>query len=174
MSVRLFALDVDGVLTDGTIFYGAGGEELKAFNAHDGLGLTLLQKLGVEIAVISGRSSAPLVRRLEDLGIRHQRLACKDKVAALEDICADIGLTLADTVFMGDDLIDLAAMEACSYAIAPANAVDAVRMAADMVCKKSGGQGAVREACENLALRMGYSLQQALHTSNTKKSRVSQ
>jgi 3-deoxy-D-manno-octulosonate 8-phosphate phosphatase (KDO 8-P phosphatase) len=159
MSVRLFALDVDGVLTDGKVFYTANGEELKAFHTQDGLGLKLLQKLGVELAVISGRESAPLSKRLDDLGIYHRRLKCKDKVPALKDICDELGITLKDVAFMGDDLIDLEAMEACAYAIAPANAVDSVRVVADLVTKKSGGEGAVREACEHLALRMGHNLE---------------
>jgi len=168
MSIRLFALDVDGVMTDGQLYYAATGEAMKAFGAQDGLGLVLLGKMGVKIAVISGKTSAPLVRRLDDLGIIHRRLDCANKVAALEDICADLGITVADAAFMGDDLIDLEAMEACSYALAPANAVEAVRVAADFVSKKSGGHGAVRDACEHLALRMGHSLEAVLHQSKGK------
>lgn len=159
MGVRLLALDVDGVLTDGSLYYTANGEELKAFHAQDGLGLVLLQKLGVEIAVVSGRDSAPLNKRLDDLGIHHRRLKCSNKVAALEDICDELKITLADVAFMGDDLIDLAAMEAVGFSLAPANAVESARLIADHVTKKSGGQGAVREACELLALRMGHNLE---------------
>jgi 3-deoxy-D-manno-octulosonate 8-phosphate phosphatase (KDO 8-P phosphatase) len=159
MSVRLFVLDVDGVMTDGTILYTADGETIKPFHAQDGLGLALLMKLGVSVAVISGRTSKPLERRLDDLGIRHRRLKCKNKVVALEDICADLGLTLGDVAFMGDDLIDLEAMEASAYSIAPANAVEPVRVVADLVTKKEGGHGAVREACEHLALKMGHNLE---------------
>ena len=161
MGVKLFALDVDGVLTDGTLFYTVNGEELKAFHAQDGLGLVLLQKLGVHLAVISGRKSAPLEKRLDDLGIRRRRLKCKDKVAALEDICDELGFGLVDVAFMGDDLIDLEAMEAVGLAVAPANAVEPVRVVADFVTKREGGHGAVREACEYLALRMGLNLEAA-------------
>jgi 3-deoxy-D-manno-octulosonate 8-phosphate phosphatase (KDO 8-P phosphatase) len=159
VSVRLFALDVDGVLTDGTMLYSADGEVLKAFHAHDGLGLVLLRKLGVEIAVISGRDSAPLNTRLDELGIRHRRLKCSDKVTALKDICDDLDIALSDTAFMGDDLIDLAVMEAAGLAIAPANAVAAAKAAAGYVTEASGGQGAVREACEYLAKGLGGSLE---------------
>lgn len=159
MSIRLFVLDVDGVMTDGTLLYTANGEEVKAFNAQDGLGLVLLKKLGVQIAVISGRAGAPLERRLDDLGIRQRRLKCKDKVLALEDICADLGLNLSEAAFMGDDLIDIEAMEACSYAIAPANAVEPVRIIADLVTQRTGGHGAVREACEHIAMKMGHNLE---------------
>ena len=159
--IRLFALDVDGVLTDGSLVYGAGGEELKIFNAHDGLGLVLLKRLGMEIAIISGRDGEPLARRLDDLGITQRRLKCRDKVSALVDICEDMGITLQDVAFMGDDLIDLTAMEAAGFALAPANAVAAVKAAADHITTKTGGHGAVREACELLAKQMGASLEDA-------------
>lgn len=158
MTIKLLALDVDGVLTDGTLLYTADGEEIKAFHAQDGLGMKLLTKLGVELAVISGRKSAPLERRLDDLGIYHRRLKCADKVSALEDICDDLSITLSDVVFMGDDLIDLAAMRASGYSVAPSNAVDAVKEVADHVTSRPGGQGAVRETCDHLADRMGTSL----------------
>lgn len=158
MSIRLLVLDVDGVMTDGTILYTAEGEEMKAFNAQDGLGLKLLGKAGVEIAVISGRESAPLVRRLDDLGIFHRHLKCADKVAALTSICADVGCGPEDAAFMGDDLIDLKAMMAAGYALAPANAVDDVKAVANHVTTRAGGQGAVREACEHIAATLDISL----------------
>ncbi len=159
MALRLFALDVDGVLTDGSMLYDADGEALKVFHAHDGLGLVLLRRLGFEIAVISGRDSAALKARLDDLGIRHRRLKCSDKVAALADICEDIGCSSSEAVFMGDDLIDLDVMQAAGLSLAPANAVAAVKDAADHVTTASGGKGAVREACELLAEKMGGSLE---------------
>ena len=162
MTIRLLVLDVDGVLTDGSIHYTADGEQLKVFHAHDGLGLKLLHKLGVELAVISGRTSLPLERRLDDLGITRRQLKCANKVAALEDMCLDLGITTKEVAFMGDDLVDLGAMKICGYAIAPANAVDAVKAVAAHITKREGGHGAVREACEHLAARMGKSLEAAL------------
>ncbi|WP_417462878.1 KdsC family phosphatase [Kordiimonas sp.] len=161
MTIRLFVLDVDGVLTDGRLYYAAHGEESKAFHAHDGLGLKLLHKLGVELAVISGRTSSPLERRLDDLGITHRRLRCADKVRALAELCAELDLPLDQVAFMGDDLIDMAAMAACGYAIAPANAVDDVKALAHFITARSGGMGAVREACEHLAGKLGASLRDA-------------
>jgi len=158
MAVKLFVLDVDGVMTDGGILYTAHGEEQKRFHAHDGLGLKLLGKLGVALAVISGRESAPLVKRLDDLGIYHRRLKCGDKVSALTDICDELDVSFEETAFMGDDLIDLAVMKACGYALAPSNAVFAVKEVADWISVKEGGHGAVREACEHLAEKMGTSL----------------
>ncbi|WP_417451256.1 KdsC family phosphatase [Kordiimonas sp.] len=162
MPVRLLALDVDGVLTDGTLYYTAHGEEMKAFHAHDGLGLKLLHKLGVEVAVISGRKSAALEKRLDDLGITHRRLRCADKVTALAELAAELALPLEDVAFMGDDLIDMGAMQASGYALAPGNAVEAVKAIADYVSPHSGGQGAVRDACEHLAGKLGSSLRAAM------------
>ncbi|MBL4837983.1 MAG: HAD hydrolase family protein [Kordiimonadaceae bacterium] len=162
MGIKLLALDVDGVMTDGTILYTGAGEDIKAFHAHDGLGLKLLNKLGIELAVISGRTSAPLTKRLDDLGIYHRRLKCSDKITALNDICGDLGITLDEVAFMGDDLIDLAAMDACAYGLAPANAVAEVKAAADWVSERAGGHGAVRDACEHLAEKMGTRLADAL------------
>ena len=163
--IRLFVLDVDGVMTDGSLLYGEGGELMKSFNSRDGLGLVLLKRLGIELAVVSGKTSAPLLCRLDEIGILHRRLACSDKVTALEDICADLGLALAETAFMGDDLIDRAAMEACGYGMAPADAVAEVCAVADFVSEKPGGHGAVRDACEHLASLMGKSLLDALTAS---------
>jgi len=159
MNVRLFVLDVDGVMTDGRLVYSAAGEVLKTFHAQDGLGLVLLKKLGIELAVISGRGSASLEKRLEELGIVHHRFRCNDKVMAVEDICNDLGIEMQEVAFMGDDLIDLMAMEAVGLALAPVNAVEQVRLVADYITKKEGGHGAVREACEYLALKMGHNLE---------------
>ena len=156
--IKLLVLDVDGVMTDGTILYTENGEVMKAFNAHDGLGIKYLQKSGVEVAVISGRKSAPLERRLDDLGVRRRRLKCADKATALQDICDDMGITPADCAFMGDDWIDLDVMRTVGYAIAPSNAVAEVLAAADWVSVRSGGAGAVREACEHVAQRNGVNL----------------
>lgn len=164
MAIKLFVLDVDGVMTDGSIHYTAAGEEMKVFHAHDGLGLKLLNKLGVALAVISGRESAPLVRRLDDLGIHHRRLKCGDKVAALGDICDELDVRFDEVAFMGDDLIDLAAMKECGYAMAPMNAVETVKAVSDWISTKEGGHGAVREACEHLAEQMGSSLAEAAGT----------
>lgn len=158
MAIRLLALDVDGVLTDGTLYYTAHGEEMKAFHAHDGLGMKLLHKLGVEIAIISGRKSAALEKRLDDLGIMHRRLRCADKVTALAELAAELELPLEDVAFMGDDIIDLGAMKAAGYALAPANAVADVKAVADYISEHTGGMGAVRDACEHIAAMLGSSL----------------
>lgn len=158
MAIKLLVLDVDGVMTDGTIIYSDAGEHLKAFHAQDGMGIKFLIKAGVEIAVISGRNSAPLNTRLDDLGIRHRRLKCGNKTKALMEICADVGCTADEAAFMGDDLIDLHVMKACGYRIAPSNAVAEILEIADFITEKYGGHGAVREACEHIAAKLGVRL----------------
>lgn len=158
MTIKLLVLDVDGVLTDGQLLYSAEGETLKSFNVQDGLGLKILRSLGVRIAVISGRNSKPLRARLDDLGIHDRSLGSKDKVAALKTFLVRLNVEAKDTAFMGDDLVDHAVMQACGYTIAPKNAVDEIKDIADFVTEKAGGQGAVREACEHLAVLMGTNL----------------
>jgi len=156
--ISLFVMDVDGVLTDGTIFYTDLGEELKAFNVQDGLGLKLLRKSGIKLAVISGRESKPLEKRLEDIGITEVWLKCANKVEALKDICQSHQIDRSEVAFMGDDLIDLGVMKYAGYAIAPQNAVAEVKAVSNFVTVKEGGKGAVREACDHLAGLGGYRL----------------
>ena len=149
-ALRLLALDVDGVLTDGRLYYGNDGEELKAFNIKDGLGLKLLQQAGVAVAIITGRRSQIVERRAAELGIAHVVQGREDKRAALEELCAGLGLTLAQCAYMGDDLPDLGALRAAAIGLAPADAVEAVAEAADWQSRYPGGGGCVREACEQL------------------------
>lgn len=158
MEIKLLCLDVDGVMTDGTILYTEHGEEIKAFHAHDGLGIKYLRKAGVEVAVISGRRSKPLERRLGDLGIRRARFKCSDKSAALADICDDMGIGFEHCAFMGDDWIDLDVMGRVAYPMASANAASEVKAIAEWISQKTGGHGAVREACEHIAEKMGIKL----------------
>lgn len=153
----MIAFDVDGVLTDGKIIYGPEGEQLKVFHAHDGLGLKLLQQAGFIVAVISGRESNPLRKRLQDLGIDHAFLGCSDKVKALSDLASSLGLHLKDCGFMGDDLIDYAVMRQVGYRLCPKNAVADIQAISDYVTTLCGGAGAVREAAEHLLQLKGVS-----------------
>jgi len=149
-ALRLLALDVDGVLTDGRLYYGNDGEELKAFNIKDGLGLKLLQQAGVAVAIITGRRSQIVERRATELGIAHVVQGREDKRAALEELCASLDLALSQCAYMGDDLPDLGALRAAAIGLAPADAVEAVAQAADWQSRYPGGGGCVREACEQL------------------------
>lgn len=150
--IKLFAFDIDGVLTDGRLYYGANGEEegLKVFHAQDGLGLSLLRKSGVILVAISGRSTTATKRRLEDLGVHHMFLGTTAKKQTLQSILNDTAINASEAAFMGDDLIDLPAMTMVELAMAPANAVKEVKAAAQFVTNKQGGLGAVREAAEHI------------------------
>lgn len=147
-SLRLLALDVDGVLTDGRIVYGNNGEELKAFSIKDGLGIKLVQRCGLQVAIITGRDSAIVARRAAELGIEIVVQGREDKLIALNELCDDLGIPLGACAYMGDDLPDLAAITAAGLGLSVSDAAAPVRDAADWVSTRPGGAGAVREACE--------------------------
>ena len=146
--VQLLLLDVDGVLTDGSIVYDDRGTETKAFNAKDGLGMRLLMDSGIDIGLITGRSSGALKHRCRNLGIHLLMDGVKDKAAALEQVQSDTGLTQDQIAFVGDDLPDMAIMSRVGLSVAVSDASPAVREMAHMVTRKPGGKGAVREVCE--------------------------
>ena len=155
-AIRLLGVDVDGVLTDGRLWYGAAGELIKAFHVHDGLGLKRLIAAGVEVVIISARRSDMVDRRLDDLGIHTRIQACTDKGAALTELMLGRQLEAAQVAFVGDDLPDLAAFAVAGLRIAVANAQAPALAAAHWITQASGGAGAVREICEALiAARSG-------------------
>jgi len=146
--IRALAFDVDGVLTDGTVYIGASGEEMKRFSVQDGTALYWCRLLGYELALVSGRESGATRRRAEELGIRAVYQGVRDKRDRLESWALDHGLELDEVLYMGDDLIDLPVFDAVGVSVAPANAVAEVQRQAAHVTKRSGGDGAVREAIE--------------------------
>ncbi len=148
--VRLIITDVDGVLTDGGLYYGPDGECLKRFCAQDGLGIVLLQKAGIRVAVLSGRDCPALRRRLADLGITLFRLGRVEKRTACEDLLRESGVSPEESLFIGDDLPDLDGFACCGLGIAVANARNRVREAAHLVLNARGGQGAFRELADKL------------------------
>ena len=149
-SVRLLCLDVDGVLTDGTVALDDLGHETKRFNAKDGLGISLWRRLGGEVAVITGRAGLAVRHRLEELGVRHLYSGSHDKLHDLRAAAGACGVPLEAVAFVGDDLPDLPAMRACGYPVAVHDAAAEVRAAAAFVTSAPGGRGAVREAVEHL------------------------
>jgi len=151
-NVRLAIFDVDGVMTDGTLYIGASGEAFKAFNILDGHGVKMLQSAGVAAAIISGRSSEAVAQRARELAIAHVVQGAADKVAAFEALRAKLALAAEACAFVGDDLPDLDVMRRCGLAVAVAGAADDVKAAAHYVTRAGGGRGAVREFCE-LVLR---------------------
>lgn len=153
--VRLVAFDVDGVFTDGRFYVSDDGIESKAFNTQDGFGVRQLIDAGVSVAVISGRASGAVEHRMKELGVPFVVLACKDKVAALEDIIAELGIAPAECAFVGDDIPDLAALEYAGVSIAVANATPQLLQKCDLTTRASGGAGAVREICDMLLAARG-------------------
>jgi len=159
--IRLLALDVDGVLTDGRLHYGNHDEELKSFHIFDGLGIKLLQRAGVEVALITGRSSELVARRAGELGIEEVVQGREDKLQALQELLARRELTLPQVAYMGDDLPDLSAIRAAGLGLTVASGHHFVRSHADWCSRLRGGEGAVREAIEWLLKARGQ-LQESL------------
>lgn len=153
--VRVAFFDVDGVLTDGGIYFSESGETLKRFNTLDGHGLKLLQKAGITPAVITGRDSAPLRVRLRALGIEHAVFGTEDKLPAAEKILAMLGLQWAQAAAMGDDWPDLPLLRRSAFACAPANAQSEVLAAAHYITPSRGGDGAARQLCDLLLVASG-------------------
>ena len=144
--IKLLALDVDGVLTDGSIYISPAGEVFKGFNAKDGMGISCALRSGLQIAVITGRQSPIVERRCEELGITLLQQGVKDKRLALQQMAQQLGLVREEIAYMGDDLNDIPAFKASGLNLVPADAAIEVMAVADIITKASGGRGAVREA----------------------------
>ncbi|MCP3905022.1 MAG: HAD-IIIA family hydrolase [Planctomycetes bacterium] len=149
-SLRLLVLDVDGVLTDGSILIDGHGMETKRFHVRDGLGIQLWRLLGYDVAIITGRSSAAVQHRATELGIRHVFQGVGDKVAAFGELLKDLDINASQAAVIGDDLPDLPMMRLSGYPMAVADGSPEVRETAEFVTTRPGGRGAVREAIEHL------------------------
>ncbi len=159
--VRLMLFDVDGVLTDGRLWYGPTGESLKAFHSLDGHGIKMLAASGVPAGVITSRSSPAVAQRAAELGIAHVLQDVADKRAAFEALAARTGIAPQACGYMGDDVIDLPVLVRCGFACAPREAHEMVRQYAHYVCRAGAGAGAAREVCE-LVMRAQGTLETAL------------
>lgn len=146
--VKLLILDVDGVMTDGRIVFDANGVETKFFNVKDGHGIKMLQRAGVEVAIISGRESQVVTNRAAELGIDRVFQRCLDKLTPYRSLLAATGLTDEEVAFVGDDVIDLPVLRRVGFAAAPADAVPEALAAVHFVARNRGGWGAVREVCD--------------------------
>ena len=146
--LKLFATDVDGVLTDAGMYYGESGEELKKFNTRDGMGIKLLQAEGVIVAIITAEQTKIVARRAKKLGIVEVYQGAKDKVSVLTHLSKKLSIPFEQMAYMGDDVNDLGALEAVGYAAAPADCVDQVRQMVHYICQKNGGEGVVREVID--------------------------
>ncbi len=153
--IQLVIFDVDGVMTDGRLYYGDNGEEYKSFHSLDGHGLKMLQQTGIELAIITGRTSQLVTHRARNLGIKLVYQGVSDKKQAYQDLLQQVGLSAEKTAFMGDDIVDLPAMLRCGLAITVPDAVPEVRERAHFITGRSGGMGAVRDACEFIMRAQG-------------------
>ena len=153
--IKLLLLDVDGVLTDGRLYYGNSGEEMKAFNIQDGLGIKLLQKGDIQVGIITGRVSALLQRRADELSINPVVQGREDKLTALNELLQTLDVQMDEIAFMGDDLPDLAVIQRVGLGITPANGSATLAEQAHWQTSKQGGQGAVREAAEMILEAQG-------------------
>jgi 3-deoxy-D-manno-octulosonate 8-phosphate phosphatase (KDO 8-P phosphatase) len=157
--VRLLALDVDGVLTDGKLYFTTDGQEIKAFNSRDGLGLRALMDSGYDVALITGRTSSSLLHRAEQLGIEHVYQGQDKKLAAYEDLIGKLGLSDEQVCYVGDDWIDLPVLNRVGLAVTVADADPEVLQRCHWVTNNRGGNGAVREICHVLLESRGLAQQ---------------
>jgi len=155
-AIRLFAMDVDGVLTDGTVAISSDGTETKNFSILDGMGLVRLHKAGVAVAWISGRPSEATTLRATELRVAHLVQGRTDKLMALQELASQLGLTAPQVCYMGDDDIDAPAIAWAGIGAAPAGAMPAALQAAGFVPARPAGHGAVREVCEQILANRGH------------------
>lgn len=153
--IKLLILDVDGVMTDGGLYFDNQGEEYKAFNSLDGHGMKMLQQSGVTVAVLTGRKSQLVVHRMHDLGVKNLYQGHADKLPVYEDILQNLGFAANEIAYAGDDVVDLPVMLKAELAIAPANGHHLARQYAHWVTPRRGGYGAVRDICELLIYAQG-------------------
>ena len=151
LHIRMLVLDVDGVLTDGKLYFDHAGNEMKAFNTRDGMGMKALQRVGIEVAVITGRKSGAVAHRMTQLGIRHVYQGREDKLEAFLELLQSTGLDAQQICFAGDDWIDLPVLLRAGLAVTVADAEERVKQQAHWITRRNGGDGAVREIC-NLIL----------------------
>ena len=147
-NIKMLILDIDGVLTDGRIYLLPDGNEVKVFNTLDGHGIKMLQRVGVEVAVISGRSSPAAEHRMQQLGVQHYYSGVTNKIAAFKELLKKTHITAEECAYVGDDLPDLPIMNEVGFCAAPPNACEAVLHSAHFITRKGGGEGAVREICD--------------------------
>ena len=153
--IRLFATDVDGVLTDGGMYYAESGDEWKKFNTRDGMGIKLLQRAGILTAIVTQERTKLVARRAEKLTIPELHQGVTDKLSCIREMAARHGLTLSQVAYIGDDINDLETLEAVGFSATPADGMPRVAAVVDYICQKKGGEGAVREIIEMILEAQG-------------------
>lgn len=153
--IRLFATDVDGVLTDAGMYYSESGDEWKKFNTRDGMGIKLLQRAGLITAIVTQERTRLVARRAEKLAIPELHQGVMDKLSVIREMTARHGLSLSQVAYIGDDVNDLESLKAVGFSASPADGIPKVLRAVDYVCRKKGGEGAVRELAEMILEAQG-------------------
>jgi len=153
--IKLILFDVDGVMTDGSLYLADDGQEYKSFNSHDGHGLKMLKFSGVDLGIITGRTSRVVIHRAQNLGIDHIFQGIEDKYSAYTELISKLNLSPEETAYMGDDVVDLPVMIRCGFAISVPDAPDIVKKHSHYVTERRGGRGAVREACDFILKSQG-------------------
>jgi len=148
--IKLLILDVDGVMTDNKLYYQDNGEEIKTFYTRDGHGMVMLQKSGIEIAIITGRKSKLVSKRMADLKVKHVHQGVPDKLPTFMSMAEDLSLNLEEVAYIGDDILDLPILKRVGLAVCPRDADKEVKPRVDLISEFNGGQGCVREICELL------------------------
>ncbi len=153
--IKALLCDVDGTLTDNSLYYNKNGEELKRFSAKDGMGIVLLQKQGIAVWIISGISSKPVRARMKDLGVKEVHTGIDDKITLMKDLCKKHNVNLEEVAYMGDDINDLECMKIAGTTAVPNDAEDSVKEIADYTMQRNGGYGAVRDFCNMIIKNQG-------------------
>jgi 3-deoxy-D-manno-octulosonate 8-phosphate phosphatase (KDO 8-P phosphatase) len=153
--LKLMIFDVDGVLTDCSLYFTDEGTEIKVFNARDGQGMLMMKMAGLTLAIITGRNAPCVTWRMKNLGVEHVYQGVGDKLAVFHELLAKLGVKADEAGFMGDDVIDLQVMAACGFSATPADGHEINRQRADYVARLPGGRGAVREVCEFILAAQG-------------------
>jgi 3-deoxy-D-manno-octulosonate 8-phosphate phosphatase (KDO 8-P phosphatase) len=155
ISIRLLALDLDGIFTNGCIHYSTSGDEIRTFHVHDGLGIKLIQQAGIQVAIISAKNSTAVSKRIRELNISHVYLGQEDKLPAYEDLKQTCQLTDQEIAYMGDDLPDLPLLNRAGFSITVPQAPAIIQQQVDYITKNHAGKGAVREVCELILNKKG-------------------
>ena len=155
--IQLLSLDCDGVMTDGGLYYGPTGDEMRRFNVRDGVGIKAVMAAGIEVAFITASKTPAIQHRARALGVAHCITGAEDKLGALEELCGKLGISLADVAHMGDDINDLPVLAKVGAPLTVADSVPDVRAVALFTSERNGGDGAVRDICERILAAKGVS-----------------
>ena len=154
-NIKLLVLDVDGVLTDGSLFYAKDGEHIKKFNARDGQGIKLAQSYNIEIALISARNCPIVVNRFSELGVKHIYQHCYDKAKKIKELCSELNISLLEMAYVGDDILDVPPLEIVGLPICPKDAHPSAKSKAKLITETNGGYGCVREVIDLILKEQG-------------------